>query len=480
MSSTIRERRGVVQSLVNALATKPFVLLAGISGSGKTQMARRIASGLAAGVVEGGLYTGKVLGGQVSGPSFRRMLADNGVVPDLEGADGDAFVDINALRLPGSYADNEDADVVRNLRKLMRDRVAFLPVRPDWSDSRKLWGYYNPLTGLYYPTDALRVTLHAYLEYIHYGERAPRHFIILDELNLARVEYYLSDILSLMECPCEHDGKVFRLGEMATVHPFHRPLWTQSAPQIQLGTETSTHEQTFIGRLEVGWARAYNYLSLGATGSPLSRIDIDFEEVISGADWDRLVPPRVSLPPNLSIIGTVNVDETTFSFAPKVLDRAFVLEFNDVEYAEVCADWPHFHDIQPHLEVLHDLLRPANLHFGYRVVHEITSYLASTQGGWEVQGDFLMMSKILPKLRGGEDRLGALLPPLLAYAVTGALDLPLLHEVAAELVLDLQDGTPLSSSLARLGVAAPAYPLATDKLLRMTRQMLETGLASYF
>lgn len=476
----IRERRGVVQSLVNALAAKPFVLLAGISGSGKTQMARRIAAGLAAGLLEDGLYTGKVLGGQVSGPSFRRMLVDNGVVPALEGSDGNEFIDIQELRLPATLAGHDDAATVRNLRKLMRDRVAFLPVRPDWADSRKLWGYYNPLTGLYYPTDALRVTLHAYLEYAHYGARAPRHFVILDELNLARVEYYLSDILSLMECPCEHDGHVLRLGEMAVVHPFHRPLWTQSAPQIQLGAETSTHEQTFIGRLEVGWAKAYNYLCLGATGAPLQRVDIDIDEVISGADWDRLVPPRISLPPNLSIIGTVNVDETTFSFAPKVLDRAFVLEFNDVDYDEVCVGWPYFEDIRAELLVLHDLLRPANLHFGYRVVNEISNYLAATQGGWEAQGDFLIMSKVLPKLRGGEDRLGSVLPPLLAYAVTGARDMQLLHEVAAELLVDLHDGTPLSVSMDRLGIAKPAYPLSTGKILRMTRQMLETGLASYF
>ena len=46
----IRERRGVVQSLVTALVTKPFMLLSGISGSGKTQLARRIAAGVAASV----------------------------------------------------------------------------------------------------------------------------------------------------------------------------------------------------------------------------------------------------------------------------------------------------------------------------------------------------------------------------------------------------------------------------------------------
>jgi hypothetical protein len=43
--------------------------------------------------------------------------------------------------------------------------------------------------------------------------------------------------------------------------------------------------------------------------------------------------PRLAIPKNVFVIGTVNVDETTYMFSPKVLDRAFVLEFNDVDLA---------------------------------------------------------------------------------------------------------------------------------------------------
>jgi len=354
----IRERRGVVQSVVNALATKPFLLLAGISGSGKTQMARRIAAGIAAGVYENGHHTGRLLGGEVSGPAFRQMLVSNGVIPELEGDDGNAFINVHPLQSPTLEAG--DVDSLRELRQVMRDRVAFLPVRPDWADSSKIWGYYNPLTGLYYPTDALHVALHAYLEYIKYGDQAPRHFIILDELNLARVEYYLSDLLSLMEVPCEiAENNTIRLGEMTMIHPFHRPLWTQSAPQSTIGAKESSHEQLFIGKLEEGWGFAYTYLTMAAAGVQVPRVDVDFNQLMSGADWDRLIPPKLCFTPNLSIIGTVNVDETTFSFAPKVLDRAFVIEFNDVSYDEVCSEWPSYDAIRADLKVLHDLLRPA-------------------------------------------------------------------------------------------------------------------------
>lgn len=473
----IRERRGLVQSLIAAIATKPFVLLAGISGSGKTQLARRLAAGLAAGLVDGqGLYTGRLLGDEVSGPSLRRMLVQNGVAPELEGADGNAFIDVREL-MPTSTGDER---AVRNLRTVMRDRVAFLPVRPDWSDSRQIWGYYNPLTGLYYPTDALRVALHAYLEYLQFGDAAPRHFLILDELNLARVEYYLSDLLSLMETPCRQVEGGVRMGEMASVHPFTRPLWSQSAPQLAMGAETSSQEHLFAGRMDTGWLAAYNHLALGSSGSVAPHVDVELGRVFEGADWTRLVPPRVAFTPNLCIIGTVNVDETTFGFAPKVLDRAFVLEFNEVDYDAVCADWPGYAELRDELRALYQMLRPANLHFGYRVVHEITSYLRNSPGGWASQGDFLLSSKVLPKLRGGEDKLGPVLAPLLVYAVTGERSVAALQRGAAEVIVELADGASMPRILELLGAEAARYPMTADKVFRMTRQLLDTGLASFF
>ena len=101
-------------------------------------------------------------------------------------------------------------------------RVGFLPVRPDWTDSRAIWGHYNPLTGHFYPTDALIVALNAYRDFLINGEKAGRYFLILDEMNLARVEYYFSDVLSLMEAGCTldpSDPNTIRIGETARVHP---------------------------------------------------------------------------------------------------------------------------------------------------------------------------------------------------------------------------------------------------------------------
>ena len=61
-------------------------------------------------------------------------------------------------------------------------------------------GYHNPLTGEYVGTDLLRVLLRA-----HAHPDEP-HFVILDEMNLAKVEYYFSDFLSAMESGTENRG----------------------------------------------------------------------------------------------------------------------------------------------------------------------------------------------------------------------------------------------------------------------------------
>ena len=53
---------------------------------------------------------------------------------------------------------------------------------------------------------------------------------------------------------------------------------------------------------------------------------------------DNLIPPQIKLPPNVYFVGTVNVDETTYVFSPKVLDRAFTIEFREVDFASYPAE----------------------------------------------------------------------------------------------------------------------------------------------
>lgn len=428
--TTIRERRGVVRSLVAAMATKPFLILAGLSGSGKTQLARRLAAGLAAGPLGPEGYSRTLQGHQGKlHDALMQAIVGSQVAPeafDAQGAPED-YIDIHPLAMPPGARPHELSRddygrmvpdlATRSYHDVLDNRVAFVPVRPEWRDARQLWGSYNPLTGLFYPTRALRVVLHAMLEYLHLGDRAGRHFLILDEMNISRVEYYMSDLLSLMESAASQTARgQIRLGEMVEIHPFAGPIWALMAPRLP-GESPSSSEQLYCGKVDRGWARVMAMLTAGASNATIDPVEVDFEEVISGADWHRLVPPQMCLTPNLTILGTVNVDETTYAFAPKVLDRAFVVEFEHLDFDAVCGAWPGYEEISAEVKALHAILEPARLHFGYRVVREWIGYLEASGRGWKEEGDFLISSKVLPRVRGTAEELMAPLHQLLAYCM---------------------------------------------------------------
>ena len=127
------------------------------------------------------------------------------------------------------------------------------------------------------------------------------------------------------------------------------------------------------------------------------------------------VPSRLRYPPNLVLIGTVNMDETTAGLSDKVLDRAFTVEFWDIEVAR----WPGWNGcrlgeeavahVRNLLGELMTVLRPARLHFGWRVIEEVVRYLEvlAREGGKLGTGEALdrvIYAKILPKLRGDDSR----------------------------------------------------------------------------
>lgn len=121
------------------------------------------------------------------------------------------------------------------------------------------------------------------------------------------------------------------------------------------------------------------------------------------------VPMRVPYPANLAIIGTLNMDETTHGLSDKVLDRAYTLEFWDIDVGAF-PGWVKL-DLARELkdktrEVLGDLvqaLAPVRLHFGWRIIDEVLRYLKfqGSLGRTDVQAlDEVIYAKVLPKLRG--------------------------------------------------------------------------------
>lgn len=316
-----------------AIKVKPFVLLSGISGTGKSLLVRLLAEGI------------------------------NGV------RDG----------LPQGYR--------------------LIPVQPDWQDRRDLIGFANLLTGRYEVGPLLRAIQEAQAR----PERP--YFVCLDEMNLARVEHYFADLLSLMET-----GRRFPDGR-----------WATDAIILSSGSE------------------------------PLLPSD--------GASDP--IPPRQPIPDNLLLFGTVNVDESTYPFSKKVLDRANTIEFNAVDLrlhndVSDIRDDPllNLDDLQrlgeflcyrPYRKLpdvreghpavrwndalmeINAILEPEDLHFGYRVRDEILIYMAyaidlieslppGSQTFDEATAfDFQIAQKILPRLSGPAETLRDVLTHLSEY-----------------------------------------------------------------
>ncbi|MBM7059346.1 hypothetical protein JQX08_01370 [Pseudomonas sp. UL073] len=121
------------------------------------------------------------------------------------------------------------------------------------------------------------------------------------------------------------------------------------------------------------------------------------------------VPMRVRYPANLAIIGTLNMDETTHGLSDKVLDRAYTLEFWDIN-VEAFPGWATTTLPEGLKQTAKDLLsqlvkalEPVRLHFGWRTIDDVLSYLAFQSASAQVDLhtlDQVVYAKVLPKLRG--------------------------------------------------------------------------------
>lgn len=355
-------------------------------------------------------------------------------------------------------------------------RIAFLPVRPDWNETKKVFGYYNPLTGLFYPTNGLIVLLNAFQSLMK-GEKDKKYFIILDEMNLARVEYYFSDILSLMENMWKIKNGEIIIGETTFIHPILNACLL-SNPEVLKEDKLDkniTEKICWLNEREECKRCIYHPL-LKISKEPL-KVDKD-KRIPQEIEKYLPIPPRIAYPENLVIIGTVNVDETTFSFAPKVLDRAFIYEFLDVnwekyieklkeKFSETKIDWNGFQDF---IEALQNILKPKNLHFGYRVIKEMTEYLEKTKNINESVYDFLLKSKVLPKIHGTEEQVGEILIELLKFCAKDDFKEKIKRE---NLRSEEEKEEIMESSNYR-------YSESAQKILQMYENMKATGYASFF
>jgi 5-methylcytosine-specific restriction endonuclease McrBC GTP-binding regulatory subunit McrB len=215
------------------------------------------------------------------------------------------------------------------------------------------------------------------------------------------------------------------------------------------------------------------------------------------------VPPQISIPPNVYFTGTVNVDESTYMFSPKVLDRANVIEFNEVDLvnyekgiasADGCvlqeqdvrekllpaggktpfcnkADYASAQEMDSntgvHLSKILDILHPHQLHFGYRVVNEIARFILHASDmlqDFELDEtlDIQILQKILPKFHGTQAKLEEPLGKLLAFCKGKDTD-------------SYEASLPESEGITK---DAP-FPRSAQKLARMIRNLKIQGYTSF-
>ncbi|MCW3071339.1 MAG: hypothetical protein JWO44_1229 [Bacteroidetes bacterium] len=291
-----------------ALKTKPFVILAGISGTGKTQLPRKFAAAIGM----------------------------------------------------------DDSQVIQ------------VPVRPDWTDGSDLLGY-TSLDGKFIPKD-LTVAIKKAKE----NSDKP-YFFILDEMNLARVEHYFSDFLSVIETR----------------------EWDKNK---KIKTDAVLRKESL-------------------------------QNASNAAAFDNYQWPQ-----NLYLVGTVNMDETTHTFSRKVLDRANSIEMNNVDLNWSGGSGPKVEGLKgitnelfvtefigakdlsekekesvaDELKLLigvNKILEMAGLHFAYRVRDEVAFYLVLNKKYGIMKDiaamDFQLVQKVLPRIHGSSERVQVLLVELL-------------------------------------------------------------------
>ncbi|MDB3972038.1 hypothetical protein N9400_01225 [Candidatus Thioglobus sp.] len=207
-------------------------------------------------------------------------------------------------------------------------------------------------------------------------------------------------------------------------------------------------------------------------------------------EWSG-VPSKVTLPKNLFIIGTVNVDETTYMFSPKVLDRANVIEFRvtkdemgDYLNSLISPDMKNLKGKGAHMaqdfvsialgeigkvEGLSDKLTPffndlqkVGAEFGYRTASEVSRFISiynSMNGGTDDNDaiDAAIVQKLLPKLHGSRNKLASTL------------------EILAKLCLN--EGQEVFSESTKH--EDTKYPISYEKLERMHERIIADGFTSF-
>ena len=359
-------------SYLTAIRTKPFLLLAGISGTGKSRIVRELAF--------------------KSCPKY------------LQDKDGTT---------PGNYC--------------------MIEVKPNWHDSTELLGYYSNLSKGYQFKKFVKFLVKAKL-----NPEVP-FFVCLDEMNLAPVEHYFAEILSVIETrkhPKKENSDSIDMDVIKTGIIVESQFFKEATMKDENGIER--HK---LNMSDKDWYKFF---------FDVAAMSEDEKKQMEKFQYQRTLQTEgLSLPDNVIIIGTVNMDDTTHQFSRKVIDRAMTIEMNggklsdmfsgsnDLEYLsdEEQAKWQlafrqhyvtadevlkahpdHAQEIMEkvptRLEEINKALKGTPFEVSYRVLNELTimiGVMLDEQTGEEIDSiinkavDRILLMKILPRIEGDSD-----------------------------------------------------------------------------
>ncbi|MFH1464771.1 MAG: hypothetical protein ABIO70_10330 [Pseudomonadota bacterium] len=257
--------------------------------------------------------------------------------------------------------------------------AGIVPVRPEWLGSSDLLGYVDPIRDSFAPTDfveAVRAATAALPGSIGQEPAAPRvmapWFLLLDEMNLARIENFGADLLAVLEREPADPSRTLRL---------------------------------FPADLRDGWKLEIESLSrakeLDARSAWRLQALLRLFDPACHRQQDSDSPHTLRLPANLLVCGTLNTDRHAYDLSPKVFDRSFVVQLPTPTSAEVfvekgCGDlggvptrfllpraedlppgapWDRFPSVSKALQAAVEALRPAGIAPSHRLVRSAEVYL---------------------------------------------------------------------------------------------------------
>ncbi len=313
---------------LSALRTKPFLLLAGISGTGKSRIVKEMA------------YAS---------------------CPD----EGDLRKDKTS---PGNYC--------------------LVEVKPNWNDSTELLGYETVLDGgNYHLTKFVKFLIKAMQH-----ENVP-FFVCLDEMNLAAVEQYFAEFLSILESRKDVDGTI------------------KSEPLIPAAIFNKYDNKLF--------KELFPSKEKQEKGTSYTIINEEFAPY-SNATYEILREEGLRIPRNLIVVGTVNMDDTTYQFSRKVIDRAMTIEMNEVN-----------------LNDMFDTEKPDALSYREDVVDKglfFAPFAQSNNALQQMNGERELLEKKIKATIGQTDADGTTTPDSLE-AILGKTPFRIAYRVVNELIL---------------------------------------------